>query len=53
MPAKQLGFGLMRLPMQEKAIDLEKTKAMVDLFLEKGFTYCDGNYTYGTSYGRI
>lgn len=46
MPAKKLGFGLMRLPMQEKAIDLEKTKAMVDLFLEKGFTYFDTAWMY-------
>ena len=42
---KKLGFGLMRLPLldpnDEAAVDLEQTKRMVDLFLERGFTYFD------------
>lgn len=42
----KLGFGLMRLPMIEQEIDIEQTKAMVDLFLENGFTYFDTAYGY-------
>ena len=42
----KLGFGLMRLPMQEGAIDVEQVKEMVDLFLEAGFTYFDTAYGY-------
>ena len=34
----KLGFGLMRLPMLGEDVDIEQTKQMVDLFLEKGFT---------------
>jgi predicted aldo/keto reductase-like oxidoreductase len=44
---KKLGFGLMRLPMNGEDIDLEQTKKMVDLFMEKGFTYFDTAYVYG------
>ncbi len=44
---KKLGFGLMRLPMLEGGkIDVEQTKTMVDMFLEKGFTYFDTAYGY-------
>jgi len=43
---KKLGFGLMRLPMIGDDIDLEQVKQMVDLFLEKGFTYFDTAYGY-------
>ncbi len=44
---KKLGFGLMRLPMlNEKEIDVEQTKKMVDIFLERGFTYFDTAYMY-------
>lgn len=32
---KKLGFGLMRLPMIGEDVDLEQTKQMADLFLEK------------------
>ena len=38
---KKLGFGLMRLPQKDGAIDIEQTKEMVDLFLGAGFTYFD------------
>ena len=42
---KKLGFGLMRLPLldpnDETSVDLEQVKRMVDLFLERGFTYFD------------
>ncbi|MEY8338219.1 aldo/keto reductase [Lachnospiraceae bacterium 62-35] len=47
---KKLGFGLMRLPLLDKAdpgsIDVEKVKKMVDLFIEKGFTYFDTAWMY-------
>ncbi len=42
----KLGFGLMRLPMLEGGIDIEQTKAMVDMFIENGFTYFDTAYGY-------
>ncbi len=49
-PEKKLGFGLMRLPLNnpsDKAdIDIEQLKQMVDLFLEKGFTYFDTAWMY-------
>ena len=39
----KLGFGLMRLPSLDTAkssnVDIEQLKKMVDLFIEKGFTY--------------
>lgn len=44
---KKLGFGLMRLPMIGDEIDIEQTKAMVDEFMAKGFTYFDTAYVYG------
>ena len=44
---RKLGFGLMRLPMLEGGkIDVEQTKTMVDMFLDKGFTYFDTAYGY-------
>lgn len=43
---KKLGFGLMRLPQKDGAIDLEETKAMVDKFMEAGFTYFDTAWAY-------
>ena len=49
-PEKRLGFGLMRLPLNDRSnaadIDVEQVKAMVDLFLEKGFTYFDTAWMY-------
>ncbi len=46
----KLGFGLMRLPTipggTDQDIDLEKVKQMVDLFLERGYTYFDTAYLY-------
>ena len=42
---KKLGFGLMRMPSIDKSnpadVDIEQVKKMVDLFMEKGFTYFD------------
>ena len=48
MPSKKLGFGLMRLPLKEDGvtIDTERTAAMADEFLKKGFTYFDTAYGY-------
>ena len=50
MNQKKLGFGLMRLPLlnpnDDSAIDIEKTKEMVDYFLEQGFTYFDTAWMY-------
>ena len=49
-PEKKLGFGLMRLPQNDPSnpadIDMEQLKQMVDLFLEKGFTYFDTAWMY-------
>ena len=42
----KLGFGLMRLPMIEGKVDVEQTNKMVDMFLERGFTYFDTAYGY-------
>lgn len=45
MSVKKLGFGMMRLPLLNKdddgSIDIELTKKMVDVFIERGFTYFD------------
>lgn len=42
----KLGFGLMRLPMDEGKIDAARTQEMVDRFLEEGFCYFDTAYGY-------
>ena len=46
----KLGFGMMRLPLsnpQDQAqVDLEQVCAMVDTFLQRGFTYFDTAYMY-------
>ncbi len=47
---KKLGFGLMRLPQTDlnnaADVDVEQVKQMVDLFMEKGFTYFDTAWMY-------
>lgn len=44
---KKLGFGFMRLPVDGAGdIILDEVKEMVDIFLEKGFTYFDTAYPY-------
>ena len=43
---KKLGFGLMRLPKNGDAIDVEQTKTMVDKFMAAGFTYFDTAWAY-------
>lgn len=50
---KKLGFGLMRLPMQGEEIDLAQVKAMVDRFMEAGFTYFDTAYVYGNGKSEL
>ena len=48
--AKKLGFGLMRLPLldpnDQAKVDVEQVKKMVDLFMERGFTYFDTAWMY-------
>ena len=47
---KKLGFGAMRLPLLNEAdktsIDQQALNNMVDLFMERGFTYFDTAYPY-------
>ncbi|MCQ2492518.1 MAG: aldo/keto reductase [Lachnospiraceae bacterium] len=47
---KKLGFGLMRLPSLDpedpSKIDIEQLKTMVDIFMERGFTYFDTAWMY-------
>lgn len=47
---KKLGFGAMRLPLTDAndpgSIDIELTKKMVDVYLERGFTYFDTAWMY-------
>jgi predicted aldo/keto reductase-like oxidoreductase len=40
------GFGLMRLPMLDKEVDLEQTKEMADAFLAAGLNYFDTAHGY-------
>lgn len=42
----KLGFGMMRLPKEGDAFDIEQIKKMVDLFLEAGFRYFDTSWGY-------
>jgi predicted aldo/keto reductase-like oxidoreductase len=46
----KLGFGCMRLPLtdpkDQKSIDIEHLKKMVDAFIEAGGTYFDTAYVY-------
>lgn len=49
-PIGKLGFGLMRLPrLEDRSIDIEQTKQMVDLFMQAGFNYFDTAWAYGGS----
>lgn len=47
---KNFGFGMMRLPTIDPTkagdIDVEQVKKMVDMFIEKGFTYFDTAWMY-------
>lgn len=50
---KKLGFGLMRLPQKDGAIDIEQVKVMVDKFMDAGFTYFDTAWAYAGSEDAI
>ena len=41
-----LGFGMMRLPVKDDAIDNETVCAMVDRFIDSGFNYFDTAHGY-------
>ena len=47
---KKLGFGFMRLPVLDEkdrsTVDIEAVKKMVDLYMERGFTYYDTAHRY-------
>lgn len=43
---KNFGFGMMRLPMLDKKVDIEQTKKMVDEFIGSGFNYFDTAHGY-------
>lgn len=47
---KQLGFGMMRLPLkdpkEQTQVDRAQAQSMMDAFLESGFTYVDTAYFY-------
>jgi len=47
MKMPKLGFGLMRLPEKDGAIDVEQMKTMVDLFMSAGMKYFDTAFVYG------
>ena len=53
----KLGFGLMRLPLTAPdpfaPVDMDELKAMVDLFMENGFSYFDTAYGYQNSEAAI
>lgn len=49
MNEKKLGFGLMRLPLNSDEptdVNQEELNQMIDLFIDKGFTYFDTSYVY-------
>lgn len=43
---KNFGFGCMRLPMKDGAVDLEMFEKMTDRFLAEGFVYFDTAHGY-------
>ena len=43
---KNFGFGMMRLPMEEKEVNWDETSRMVDEFLSAGFNYFDTAHGY-------
>lgn len=42
----KIGFGLMRLPEKDGAIDIEQVSQMADAYMEAGFNYFDTAYVY-------
>ncbi len=49
----KLGFGLMRLPQKDGAIDVDQVMEMTDRFMEAGFTYFDTAWAYPGSEDAI
>lgn len=49
-PKSKMGFGCMRLPLldeaDQKSIDMDQFKEMVDVFMEAGNTYFDTAFVY-------
>ncbi len=49
-PKQKLGFGLMRMPLNDANnpadVDVEQVSKMVDMFLERGYTYFDTAWMY-------
>lgn len=43
---RNFGFGCMRLPMKDDAVDIAETTKMVDIFIENGFNYFDTAHGY-------
>lgn len=54
---RKLGFGLMRLPQKDPGdysnVDLETLGKMVDVFLERGFSYFDTAYMYHNGMSEV
>jgi len=54
---KKLGFGFMRLPLRDKSnpasIDFDTLNKMVDVFIERGFSYFDTAYPYHNQNSEI
>ena len=50
---RKLGFGLMRLPQKDGAIDIAQVCGMVDRFMDAGFTYFDTAWAYAGSEDAI
>ena len=50
VPEKKLGFGMMRMPQRDPSnaadVDIDQMCRMVDLFMERGFTYFDTAWMY-------
>lgn len=50
LPAKKLGFGMMRMPVtdpsDQASVDIDQVCKMVDAFIENGFTYFDTAWMY-------
>ena len=50
---KKLGFGCMRLPEKNGKIDYEEFCKMIDIFIERGFSYFDTAYVYHSGQSEI
>lgn len=54
---KKLGFGCLRLPItdpnEQRSIDYDTLKKMIDIYMEHGFTYFDTSYIYHGGYSEV